>query len=139
MSRESVLSDEVWARIEPLLPPVRGSMGPPFRPHRPVVEGVIYRLRTGIPWRDLPAEFGAWQTVHRRHLRWSTDGTWDRVLAAVQAAADAGGELDWRVSVDSTIVRVHQHAATAARTTAGRSSSGRSSSSPSSRTGGESE
>jgi transposase len=95
---------------------------------------VIYRLRTGIPWRDLPAEFGAWQTVHRRHLRWSTDGTWDRVLAAVQAAADAGGELDWRVSVDSTIVRVHQHAATAARTTAGRSSS-----SPSSRTGGESE
>jgi transposase len=134
MSRESVLSDEVWARIEPLLPPVKGPMGPPFRPHRPVVEGVIYRLRTGIPWRDLPAEFGAWQTVHRRHLRWSTDGTWDRVLAAVQAAADAGGELDWRVSVDSTIVRVHQHAATAARTTAGRSSS-----SPSSRTGGESE
>ena len=46
MSREPVLSDEVWARIEPLLPPVQGSMGPPFRPHRPVVEGVIYRLRT---------------------------------------------------------------------------------------------
>jgi hypothetical protein len=63
-------------------------------------------------------------TVHRRHLRWSADGTWDRVLAAVQVAADAGG-LDWRVSVDSTIVRVHQHAATA----------GRSSSGPSSRTG----
>lgn len=138
MSRESVLSDEVWARIEPLLPPVKGPMGPPFRPHRPVVEGVIYRLRTGIPWRDLPAEFGAWQTVHRRHLRWSTDGTWDRVLAAVQAAADAGGELDWRVSVDSTIVRVHQHAATAARSAA-RTTAGRSSSSPSSRTGGESE
>ena len=52
--------------------------------------------------------------MHRRHLRWSADGTWDRVLAAVQAAADAAGELDWRVSVDSTIVRVHQHAATAA-------------------------
>jgi transposase len=129
MSRAPVLSDEVWARIEPLLPAVKGPMGPPFRPHRPVVEGVIYRLRTGVPWRDLPPEFGAWQTVHRRHQRWSTDGTWDRVLAAVQAAADAEGELDWRVSADSTIVRVHQHPATA----------GRSISSPSSRTGGESE
>lgn len=135
MSREPVLSDEVWARIEPLLPAVKGPMGPPFRPHRPVVEGVIYRLRTGIPWRDLPAEFGAWQTVHRRHLRWSADGTWDRVLAAVQAGADAAGDLDWRVSVDSTIARVHQHAATAARPAA-RTTAGRSSSQSSSHTGG---
>ena len=122
MSREPVLSDEVWARIEPLLPPVKGPMGPPFRPHRPVVEGVIYRLRTGLPWRDLPAEFGAWQTVHRRHQRWSADGTWDRVLAALQVAADAQGGLDWRVSVDSTIVRVPQHAAAARRSSASPSS-----------------
>ncbi len=105
----------MWARIEPLLPPVKGPMGSPFRPHRPIVEGAIYRLRTGVPWRDLPAEFGAWQTVHRRHQRWSTDGTWDRVLAQLQSDADADGELDWRVSVDSTIARVHQHGATAAR------------------------
>ena len=118
MSRGSVLTDEVWARIEPLLPPVKGPMGPPFRPHRPVVEGVIFRLRTGVPWRDLPAEFGSWQTVHRRHQRWSTDGTWDRVLAALQVDADAAGEIDWRVSADSTIARVHQHGATAARSQA---------------------
>ena len=122
MSREPVLSDEMWAQIEPLLPPVKGPMGPPFRPHRPVVEGVIYRLRTGLPWRDLPAEFGAWQTVHRRHQRWSADGTWDRVLAGLQVAADAEGGVDWRVSVDSTIVRVHQHAATARRSSASLSS-----------------
>jgi transposase len=77
MSREPVISDEVWARIEPLLPAVKGPMGSPFRPHRPVIEGVIHRLRTGIPWRDLPPEFGAWQTVHRRHQRWSADGTWE--------------------------------------------------------------
>jgi transposase len=64
--------------------------------------------------------------VHRRHQRWSVDGTWDRVLAALQADADAAGEIDWRVSVDSTVARVHQHGATAAR----------SSSSPSSHTGG---
>ena len=105
----------MWARIEPLMPPVKGPMGPPFRPHRPVVEGVIYRLRTGVAWRDLPAEFGSWQTVHRRHQTWSRDGTWDKVLAALQSAADAAGELDWRVSVDSTIARVHQHGAAASR------------------------
>ena len=65
-----------------------------MRNHRPVIESAIYRLKVGIPWRHLPAEFGAWQTVHRRHARWSSDGTWDRVLAQLQA--DARGELDWR-------------------------------------------
>ena len=112
----------MWARIEPLLPPTKGPMGPPFRPHRPVVEGAIFRLRTGIPWRDLPGEYGSWQTVHRRHQRWSVDGTWDRVLAALQADADTAGGIDWRVSVDSTIARVHQHGATAARSVSGPSS-----------------
>ena len=129
MSRAAVLTDEMWARIEPLLPAQKGPMGPPFRPHRQVIEGAIFRLRTGIPWRDLPAEYGAWQTVHRRHQRWSTDGTWDRVLAALQVDADARGGIDWRVSVDSTIARVHQHGATAARSRSG----------PSSYTGGSSE
>jgi transposase len=97
-------------------------MGRPMREHRPVVEGAIYRLKTGIPWRCLPAEYGAWQTVHRRHARWSTDGTWDQVLARLQADANARGELDWDVSVDSTIARVHQHGATAARSVSGPSS-----------------
>lgn len=101
-------------------------MGPPFRPHRPVVEGIIYRERTGVPWRDLPAEFGAWQTVHRRHQKWSADGTWDRVLATVIAEADAAGLVDWAVAVDSTIARTHQHATNTAR----------SSGTPSSHTGG---
>ncbi|MGH8959656.1 MAG: transposase [Jatrophihabitantaceae bacterium] len=58
MTRAAVLSDEAWARIEPLLPPVNKAMGRPSRPHRPVVEGMIYRARTGVPWRDLPADFG---------------------------------------------------------------------------------
>jgi transposase len=126
MSTRTVLTDEMWARLEPLLPPAKGPMGPPFRPHRPTVEGMIYRLRVGVPWRDLPSDFGSWQTVHRRHQRWSQDGTWDRVLAALQEQAEANGEIDWRVSVDSTIARVHQHGATAAR----------SQSEPSSHTGG---
>ena len=86
-----------------------------MRPHREVIEGAIFRLRTGIAWRDVPSEFGPWQTVWARHATFSKDGTWDRVLLALQVAADAKGEIDWRVSVDSTIARVHQHGATAAR------------------------
>ncbi len=115
MSRTAVLSDGAWARIEPLLPPLKGAMGRPMQPHRTLVEGSIYRLRAGVAWRDLPAEFGPWQTVWKRHARFSRDGTWDRVLLALQAEADAKGEIDWNVSVDSTIARVHQHGATAAR------------------------
>ena len=94
-------------------------MGRPSRPHRPVVEGMIYRARTGVPWRDLPAEFGAWQTVHRRFQRWSVDGTLDRVLAELVADADAAGELEWAVSVDSTIARAHQHATCAGEVVGG--------------------
>jgi len=129
MTRSGVLSEVAWARIESLLPPVKKAMGRPSRPHRPVVEGMIYRARTGVPWRDLPADFGAWQTVHRRFQAWSSDGTFDRVLAEVLADADAAGRVDWAVSVDSTIARAHQHATCAARSSA----------QPSSHTGGDTE
>jgi transposase len=115
MARSEVLSDAVWARLQPLLPSSDGVRGRPFRDHRQVLEGIVFRYRTGCPWRDLPAEFGPWQTVWKRHHRFSLDGTWDRILTALQAQADAAGELDWVVSVDSSISRVHQHGATAAR------------------------
>ena len=69
----------------------------------------MYRYRTGIAWRDLPAEFGPWQTVWKRHHRFSLDGTWDRLLSVVQVDADAAGELNWQVSADSSVMRVHQH------------------------------
>jgi transposase len=75
-----------------------------------VVEGIIWRFRTGSPWRDLPAEFGPWQTVWKRHRRFSQDGTWDRVHAELLTQANAAGGIDWAVSVDSTINRAHQHA-----------------------------
>jgi transposase len=126
MHDRDVLTEEQWARIEPLLPAVKGAMGRPCAPHRPVLEGIVYRYRAGVPWRDLPERFGPWQTVWKRHHRWSADGTWDRVLAEVLADADAAGQLDWRVSADSTVVRAHQHATNAAREV----------SSPSSYTGG---
>ena len=72
---------------------------------------MLYRIRTGVQWRDLPERYGPWKTVHERHRRWSADGTWERLLERVQAEADAAGRIDWDVSVDSTSVRAHQHAA----------------------------
>jgi len=105
----------MWAQIQAVLPPLKGAMGRPMTDHRRAVEGAIYRYRTGIAWRDLPAEFGPWQTVWKRHHKFSLDGTWDHVLAALQSRAQAAGEVDWRVSVDSTIARVHQHGSNAAR------------------------
>ena len=110
MSRLAVLDDAAWARIEPLMPSSEGQRGRPFRAHREVIAGIIYRLRTGIAWRDLPDSFGPWQTVWKRHKRFSTDGTWDRIHARLVAEADAKGEVDWTVSVDATISRAHQHA-----------------------------
>ena len=98
------------------MPSSEGQRGRPFRDHRQVVEGIIYRLRTGVAWRDLPTSFGPWQTIWKRHDRFSSDGTWDRIHARLVAEADSVGELDWTVSVDSTISRAHQHATTLART-----------------------
>lgn len=110
MDREKLLSDDQWDLIEPLLPPQRSGKGRPMRDHRQVVEGVIYRYRCGIAWRDLPTSFGPWQTVWKRHRRFSEDGTWDRIHQALLARADRVGEVEWTVSVDSTINRAHQHA-----------------------------
>jgi transposase len=111
MSYRTVISDETWAIIEALLPSTEGQRGGRYHDHRPVVEGIAYKFRTGCPWRDVPREFGAWQTLWKRHNKWSGDGTWQRVLAALQGQADEAGELDWVVAVDSTVVRAHQHAA----------------------------
>jgi transposase len=94
--------------------------GRPFQDHRRVVEGIVWRFRTGSPWRDLPEEFGPWQTAWKRHHRFSVDGTWDKVFA--ELLADAAGEIDWSVSVDSTVNRAHQHATNLSRHTGAGSS-----------------
>lgn len=115
MTRMWALDDVMWERIEPLLPVSVGRRGRNFRDHRQVIEGILYRLRTSVPWRDLPDCYGPWQTVWKRHNRFSKDGTWDRVLAVLHAQAEALGRIDWNVAVDSTIARAHQHATNIAR------------------------
>ncbi len=75
MSREAVLTDTQWARIEPLMASSDGVKSRPFRDYRQVVEGIIYQFRTGVAWRDLPSVFGPWQTVWKRHHPFSVDRT----------------------------------------------------------------
>ncbi len=98
-----------WECLRPFLPVSNRRCGR-WRDHRQVIDGILHRVRTGVQWRDLP-EFGPWKTVYERHRLWSADGTWERLLQQVQAAADAAGEIGWGIAVDSTIVRAHQHAA----------------------------
>ncbi|WP_396334245.1 IS5 family transposase [Arthrobacter sp. lap29] len=109
MSRFQVFTDDQWARVEPLLPSSDGQRGRPLRNHRQVVEGIAYRYRCGIAWRDLSEQFGPWQTVWKRHRRFAADGIWDRIHQLLLAEVDATGDIDWTVSVDSTINRAHQH------------------------------
>ena len=106
------LTDEQWARLRPLLPPPPQGRGRPRIDDRLVVEGIIWRLATGVPWRDLPERFGSWRTVYSRFRRWQQAGVWERALATLQAEADAAGEVDWALHfLDGTVVRAHQHAA----------------------------
>ncbi len=79
---------------------------------RRVINGMVYKIRTGISWRDLPERYGSCQTVYTRFRRYALDGVFTRALQQIQAQADAAGDIDWLVQVDSTIVRgAHQHAA----------------------------
>jgi len=80
-----------------------------------MIEGIIYRYRTGIAWRDLPEAFGKWQTVWTWHRRLAADGTWDDIHQALTAHAAKNDKVDFTVSVDSTIARAHQHATNISR------------------------
>ena len=114
MSRHD-LTDEEWARLASLMP-AHPRQGHRWNDHRTVIDGILFRTRTGCPWRDLPPGFGNWKSVYGRHRRWSLDGTWEKILDQLRAGCDEAEGADWAVSADSTVVRAHQHAAGARRT-----------------------
>lgn len=95
MSRRSdFLSDEQWEKIAPLLPELK-SRGRPWRSNREVLEGILWVLRSGARWQDLPAEYPSASTCWRRLRRWEEDGTWLRVWRAFIDLLDQQGLIDW--------------------------------------------
>ena len=101
------LTDEQWRIFDPLLPD-RGERGPAIESKRRTVNGILWVLRTGAPWRDMPERYGNWNSVFVRFTRWSKLGVWD---AAFETLASLGPPADEEHAIDSTIVRAHQHAA----------------------------
>lgn len=112
LPRRYELTDDQWDRLAPLLPPQRARTGRPAHDHRTIVNGMLWILRSGAPWRDLPERYGPWQTVDARFRRWQRAGVWDRVLTALQSQAAADGTLDLTLTlIDGTHIRAHQQAA----------------------------
>ncbi|MEV7281687.1 IS5 family transposase [Streptomyces sp. NPDC093111] len=105
------LTDEQCVVLEPLLPKAVRAGRPPLWPRRRLIDGILFRVRTGVPWRDLPVEYGPWGRVYDLFRRCQRDGVWHRVLTRLQSLADAKGAITWDLSVDSTVCRAHQHAA----------------------------
>ncbi|MET9952408.1 IS5 family transposase [Streptomyces sp. NPDC006339] len=105
------LTDEQWAVLGPLLPKGARAGRPPVWPRRLLIDGIRFRVRTGVPWRDVPVEYGPWSRVYDLFRRWQRNGTWQRILTRLQSLADAKGAITWDLSVDSTVCRAHQDAA----------------------------
>lgn len=115
-----MLRDDQWARIEHLLPGKSSDPGCTAKDSRLFVEAVLWILRTGSPWRDLPQAFGRWHSTYMRFARWRDSGVWERVADVL------GGDADMeQLFIDSTIVRAHQHSAGAKKKRAVRKSAAR--------------
>jgi transposase len=111
VTRRFDLTDGQWAALSPLLPAGKRAGRPPKWTKRQLIDGIRWRVRVGAPWRDVPECYGSWQAAYALFRRWQLAGAWQQVVTALQAQADAAGLITRDVSVDSTIVRAHQHAA----------------------------
>ena len=112
MGNRGDLSNEQWARIKLLLPKQKTTRGRPSQDHRIVLNGILWVLRTGAPWRDTPERYGKWTTIYSRFQRWRKAGIWDQMFAELQTTLERESNVDWEIHfIDSTTVRAHQHAA----------------------------
>lgn len=107
MSKRYELSEAQWRRIEGMLPGKKGDPGRHGADNRLFVNGVLWVLRSGAHWHDLPERYGKWKSLHKRFTRWAKAGVWERVFAHL--AADRHNEY---LMLDTTLVRAHQQAAT---------------------------
>jgi len=111
MMRRHELSDQQWDAIKDFLPTAKGRGRPPSDA-RLMLNGMLWIVRTGAPWRDLPERFGPWETVYARFNAWSQDGTFDRVLSRLQTELDSAGQIDWELfCIDGSTVRASRAAA----------------------------
>ena len=101
----TVLTDAQWERIAPLLPGKVGDPGRSGEDNRRFLEGVLWIVRTGAPWRDLPECFGKWSSVWKRFRRWALNGVFEKVFQTLSDEPD----LEYAL-IDGTIVKVHRHA-----------------------------
>jgi len=121
MRRRHELTDPQWDFIQPLLPSHDAKTGRPPADPRLMLDGTLWVLRTGAPWRDLPERFGPWQTVYHHFNAWRKDGTFDKVLLALQVRLDRDGKLDWDLwCIDGSYVRAARCAAGASKKVPGR-------------------
>lgn len=115
MARRHELSDAEWATLERVLPP-RARTGRRRKDDRTMVNGILWILATGAPWRDLPERYGPWQSVYSRFRRWQRAGVWDRVVEVLQEDLERAGVIDWDLfALDGTNVRAHKAAAGAGK------------------------
>lgn len=100
------LSDHVWSLLEPHLPGRPGGWGRVAHDNRCFLNGVLWVLRTGAPWRDLPPDYGDWKNTHRRFCRWRDKGVWEALRERLIDEPD----FEW-LMIDASHIKVHPHAA----------------------------
>ncbi|WP_089682731.1 IS5 family transposase [Catalinimonas alkaloidigena] len=119
--RRYELTDEQWAQISKFFPQNEGQRGGQWRDHRQVLNGMLWILSTGAPWRDLPERYGPWKTVYDRFRRYRISGLLDEIVEYLQIQLDEEGYIDWELwmaaaaAVDSTVIRAHKSAAGASK------------------------
>ena len=110
------LSAAQWKRIAPNLPPQKPAVGRPNNDHQTIINGILWVLRTGAPWRDIPESYGPRHSVSGRFYRWRKKGIWRPHLTKAATIAERSGKINWAIHfVDGSVVRAHQHAAGARR------------------------
>jgi transposase len=116
MAKRHELTDEQWTLVGHLVVIEPAATGRPRRSAREMLNGVLWILRTGAPWRDLPERFGPWQTVYEYLVLWRSNGTYDRILEALQVRLDRDGKIDWELfCIDGSNVRASRSAAGASK------------------------
>jgi transposase len=112
MSKRYELTDEQWQVVEPILPKRTAKTGRKPKNPRQMLNGIVWVLHSGAPWRDVPERYGPWQTVYDYYWRWRNNGTFDRILSALQIRLDREGRIDWDLwCIDGSSVRAARAAA----------------------------